>query len=186
MAYQEDEEPMDVPAVLAALNEALSMMYRSALQYTVVSGSLFGLQYLALGAELRTYGESELADARRVVEKVAALGGTPTTYVTPFDWTGDPEAAVQGIVAAEQEAIDGLRAVIPHTGTEGRSEALEHLMEHLILRKQDQIDFLTRTSARPRRTGRALHRSTRRENPSVGTALTRACGHPPTVPVHDW
>jgi hypothetical protein len=36
--------------------------------------------------------------------------------------------------------------VIPHTGTEGRSEALEHLMEHLILRKQNQIDFLTRTA----------------------------------------
>ena len=149
MAYQEDEEPMDVPAVLAALNKALSMLYRSALQYTVVSGSLFGLQYLALGAELRTYGEAELADARLVVEKIAALGGTPTTYLTPFEWTGDPEAAVRTVVGAEQEAIDGLRAVIPHTGTEGRSEALEHLMEHLILRKQNQIDFLTRSVRDP-------------------------------------
>ncbi len=149
MTYQDDEEPMDVPAVLAALNKALSMLYRSALQYTVVSGSLFGLQYLALGSELRSYGEAELADSRLVVEKIAALGGTPTTYVTPFEWTGDPEAAVGMVVAAESEAVDSLRAVIPHTGTEGRSEALEHLMEHLILRKQNQIDFLTRTIRQP-------------------------------------
>ena len=144
MAYQEDEEPMDVPAVLEALNAVLSMLYRSALQYTVASGSLFGLQYLALGAELRTYGEAELADTRFVVEKLAALGGTPTTDVKPFGWTGEPEDAVRMVVACEKEAIDALRAVIPHTGTEGRSEALEHLMEHLILRKQNQIDFLNR------------------------------------------
>src|SRR5581483_2052184 len=125
MGYQEDEEPMDVPAVLAALDKALSMLYRSALQYTVVSGSLFGLQYLALGTELRAYGEAELADTRFVVEKIAALGGSPTTAVTPFDWSGDPEEAVGLILASEKEAIDALRAVIPHTGTEGRSEALE-------------------------------------------------------------
>ena len=149
MAYQEDEEPMDVPAVLAALNKALSMLYRSALQYTVFSGSLFGLEYLALGSELRSYGDAELADTRFVVEKIAALGGTPTTYVTAFGWTGDPEEAVGMLLANEKEAIDGLRAVIPHTGTEGRSEALEHLMEHLILRKQNQIDFLTRTVREP-------------------------------------
>lgn len=140
---------MDVPGVLAALNKALSMLYRSALQYTVVSGSLFGLQYLALGSELRSYGEAELADSRLVVEKIAALGGTPTTYVTPFDWTGDPEAAVDMVLTSENHAVDSLRAVIPHTGTEGRSEALEHLMEHVILRKQNQIDFLTRTVRQP-------------------------------------
>lgn len=145
MGYQDDEEPMDVPAVLAALNKALNMQYRSALFYTVVSGSLFGLQYLALGSELRTYGEAELADTRFVVEKIAALDGTPSTYVMPFEWTPEPERAVQMLIDTEREAIDALRAVIPHTGTEGRSEALEHLVEHLILRKQNQIDFLTRT-----------------------------------------
>ena len=149
MGYQEDEEPMDVPAVLDALNEVLSKLYRSALQYTVVSGSLFGLQYLALGTELRAYGEAELADTRFVVEKIASLGGTPTTYVTTFSWTGEPEEAVRMLVDCENEAIDALRAVIPHTGTEGRSEALEHLMEHLILRKQNQIDFLTRAVRQP-------------------------------------
>jgi len=140
---------MDVPAVLVALNNALNMLFRSALQYTVVSGSLFGLQYLALGSELRAYGEAELADTRFVVEKIAALGGTPSTYVTPFEWTAEPTGAVQLLIDAENEAIDALREVIPPSGTEGRSEALEHLMEHLILRKQNQIDFLTRTMRDP-------------------------------------
>ncbi len=37
--------------------------------------------------------------------------------------------------------------IIPATGSEGRGEALEHLLEHLILRKQDQADFLRRALA---------------------------------------
>jgi len=34
--------------------------------------------------------------------------------------------------------------VIPHSGQEPRPEALEHLMEHLIMRKQNQVDWLRR------------------------------------------
>lgn len=141
----EEAKPMDVPAVLDELNRSVGLLYRSALQYTVMSASLFGLEYLALGGELRTYGEAELADARLVVEKIASLGGEPATEVAPFGWSGDPETAVALVIETEQEAIDALREVIPHSGTEGRSEALEHLIEHVILRKQNQLDFLFRT-----------------------------------------
>lgn len=34
--------------------------------------------------------------------------------------------------------------MIPETGNDGASEALEHLIEHVLLRKQDQIDYLVR------------------------------------------
>jgi hypothetical protein len=48
------------------------------------------------------------------------------------------------LIACETEAVDALQGAIEPTGREGRSEALEHLLEHLIMRKQAQIDFLTR------------------------------------------
>ena len=35
-----------------------------------------------------------------------------------------------------------LHAVIPHTGQQPHSEALEHRLEHVIMRKQQQIDYL--------------------------------------------
>lgn len=35
-----------------------------------------------------------------------------------------------------------LHEVITHSGQEPRSEALEHRLEHVIMRKQQQIDFL--------------------------------------------
>ena len=44
---------------------------------------------------------------------------------------------------------EALHAVIPHSGQEARSEALEHLMEHIIMRKQNQVDWLRRARREP-------------------------------------
>ncbi len=53
-------------------------------------------------------------------------------------------AAVDLLIDTECEALAALHAVIPHTGQEPRSEALEHLLEHVIMRKQEQVDTLLR------------------------------------------
>jgi hypothetical protein len=53
------------------------------------------------------------------------------------------------LIDCETEAVEALRAAIEPTGPDAVSEALEHLLEHLILRKQSQIDFLRRASATP-------------------------------------
>ena len=46
-----------------------------------------------------------------------------------------------------EERLDEAGAVAClNAALEGRSEALEHLMEHLILRKQEQVDFLERAT----------------------------------------
>ena len=140
---------MNVPAVLEKLNAALALQHRSALQYTMTSGSVFGLQFQGLGDRLWAYAQAELADARLLVEKIASLGGAPTITVEPLNFHGAPDEAVEWLIDSESEAIDSLKAVIPDTGNEGRSEALEHLLEHLIMRKQNQVDFLLRASRQP-------------------------------------
>jgi bacterioferritin (cytochrome b1) len=138
------EEALDVDLAGERLNAALSLQYRSVLGYTLASGSLFGFEYQALGDRLWEYGQSELADARLLVEKIVALEGDPTTEVARLSWTGDPAAAVNWLIETETEAIEALQAGIEPTGREGRSEALEHMLEHMIMRKQNQVDFLVR------------------------------------------
>jgi bacterioferritin (cytochrome b1) len=138
------EETLDVEAAVAKLNAALRLQYRSVLQYTLTSGSLFGFEFQSLGDRMWEYGQAELADARQLVEKVVALGGDPDTEAGPLRWTGDPGEAVEWLIESEGEAIEALQAAIEPTGREGRSEALEHLLEHLIMRKQNQVDFLLR------------------------------------------
>jgi bacterioferritin (cytochrome b1) len=138
------EETLDVEAAIERLNETLRLQYRSALQYTLTSGSLFGFEFQGFGDRLWDCGRAELDDARLLVEKVVSLGGEPITEVAELRWTGVPANAVEWLIDSEREAIEALQRAIEPTGREGLSEALEHLLEHLILRKQSQVDFLLR------------------------------------------
>jgi bacterioferritin (cytochrome b1) len=140
----EEEEKLDVEAAVERLNAVLALQHRSALQFSLNAGSLFGFEFQALGDRLWEFGQAELRDARLLVEKVVALGGDPTTEVAELRWTGDPADAVEWLIETESEAVEALQAAIEPTGREGRSEALEHLLEHLIMRKQNQVDFLLR------------------------------------------
>ncbi len=139
-----DDEKLDVDAAVRLLNEALTLQYRSVLQYTINSASLFGFEFQALGDKLGEFGRAEQEDARLLVEKIVALGGEPTTDVADLRWTGDPADAVEWLIETEGEVVEALQASIEPTGREGRSEALEHMLEHLIMRKQNQVDFLLR------------------------------------------
>jgi bacterioferritin len=143
------EEKMDVEAQIECLNRALELQLRSVLEYALVSGSVIGLEYQAHAEKMRTHALSELEDATRLVEKVTALGGAPSTEVAPLSFTGDPAAALDGLIEHEGEALEALQAAIEPTGREAASEAVEHLLEHIIMRKQEQVDYLLRARRRP-------------------------------------
>jgi bacterioferritin (cytochrome b1) len=117
------------------------------LQYSLAAASLVGTEVPALSSILAERSDSELADARRLMEKIVALDGMPTTAVAELRVLRDPGDAIVWLIECETEAVRALQAAIEPTGRDGRSEALEHLLEHLILRKQSQIDLLTRAGA---------------------------------------
>lgn len=138
------DEPMDVAAVVELLNRALPLQMRSAILYTWAGASATGFELQAVGAKLEGFGRLELDDGRRLVEKVFALGGKATTAAAPFEPLDLSGNGIDALIELEAEALDALHAVIPKTGQEARSEALEHLLEHVIMRKQEQVDFLER------------------------------------------
>ncbi len=141
-----DRDPMDEQAVIGALNEALALQHRSAIAYTVAAGSLTGFPFQPLALELGRFALEETSDARHLVEKIVTLGGEPTTDVAPLPVHADPAEAIEALIEHETKAIEALQGVIPPSGQEGRSEALEHRMEHMIMRKQEQVDALIRAS----------------------------------------
>ena len=141
-----DRDPMDVDAVVEALNAALALQHRSSIAYVVAAGSLTGFQFQPLALELGRFAREEVDDARHLVEKLVTLGGTPTTDVADLPFEADPEKAIEALIDHETRTIEALQAVIPPSGQEGRSEALEHRMEHMIMRKQEQVDALIRAS----------------------------------------
>jgi bacterioferritin (cytochrome b1) len=140
---------MDTKKVLAQLNAALEMQLRSLLQFTQASGSMFGIEVQGVAEKLWTFAEHELEDTRLIVEKITALGGDPTTKIGKLAWDPDPAKTLDHLIETEDEVTEALHAVIPHSGQEAASEALEHLMEHIIMRKQNQIDWLRRARRTP-------------------------------------
>jgi bacterioferritin (cytochrome b1) len=142
------KDPMEVEEAVEALNVALRLQQRSALAYTHMAGTLVGFQFHGLAEEMRSFALAELDDARHLVEKITTLGGRPTVEIAPIESHGDSEKLIRWLIDAETEA---LQDVIPTTGQEGRSEALEHRLEHIIMRKQEQVDALIRASGGPSR-----------------------------------
>jgi bacterioferritin (cytochrome b1) len=146
---QNKKDPMEVENAIEALNAALRLQHRSALAYTHMAGTLVGFQFFGLAEEMRSYAPAELEDARHLVEKITTLGGRPTVDVAEIVDHEDSEELIKWLIEAETEAIEALQDVIPYTGQEGRSEALEHRLEHIIMRKQEQVDALIRATGGP-------------------------------------
>jgi bacterioferritin (cytochrome b1) len=142
----DSEERLDEETAVERLNAALALQYRSALQYSIAAASLRGLEAQAVGSKLTQFGDEELSDARRLIEKIVSFGGEPTTEVAELRYQREAREAIGWLIECERDAVEMLKDAIEPTGREGRSEALEHLLEHLILRKQEQVDFLDRTA----------------------------------------
>jgi len=143
------DEKMDVDEQIDCLNTALRLQHRSVLQYSLVAGSVIGLEYQAHADKMRQHALSELEDATRLVEKITALGGEPTTEVAPISFNSDPARAIDKLIDDEGETLEALQAAIEPTGREAASEAVEHRLEHMIMRKQEQVDYLLRARRRP-------------------------------------
>ncbi len=144
-----DDERMDVPKVLELLGKAIPLQMRSTLQLAWVAGSAIGVEFQSIAVKFEQFSQDELHDTRRLMEKMMALGGTPPTEVAPLEAIPSSIQGVERLIELENETLDALHAIIPATGQEARSEALEHRLEHIIMRKQEQVDYLLRAKRRP-------------------------------------
>ena len=142
-----DKDPMHRNEAIEGLRRALRLQLRSPLSYTLAAGTMTGLTLQPFAAELWEFATRDLDDARRLTEKLVSLGGTPDPDVAPLR-LGDPERTLEQLLETEAEALEALSDVIQHTGQEAEGEALEHLLEHMIMRKQEQLDFVLRALGR--------------------------------------
>jgi bacterioferritin (cytochrome b1) len=146
MAGQDDP---DIPALRERLTDALRLQCRSPLLFTLVAATLTGVEAQSVAGRLTGYAAAELEDTTKLVEKAYSLGCVPELEVPNVRADHDVRAGLQRLLDSEVEIIAALHAVIPETGQQPWSEALEHLLEHLIMRKQWQVDFLRRVLGKP-------------------------------------
>lgn len=144
MARGRDKDALDVGAAVEGLRAALPLQLRSAVAYTLAAASLSGFEHVGLAPLLASAAEADLVDARRLAEKLATLGGRAPQRVPDPRLPQGSKAIVRRLIALEAETIEKLQDIIPATGHTGESEALEHRLEHMIMRKQEVVDALER------------------------------------------
>lgn len=98
---------MDIKALIDALNRDLANEYAAIIQYTQYSAKVKG----PWRTELRNFFQTEIPDeqghAQYLADKIAALGGNPTTQAASVPNADSAEEMLRAIQVAEQKAVDG-------------------------------------------------------------------------------
>src|SRR4051795_9443736 len=96
---------VDLPALVAGLNHDLAGEYQAILMYTHYSAKLTG----PYRRELRALFQAEIADeqghAQFLADKIASLGGEPTTELRAVRRADQPREMLEQALAAEKQAI---------------------------------------------------------------------------------
>jgi bacterioferritin len=104
---QSSSTTVDRKVLIEGLNDDLAGEYQAILMYTHYSAKLTG----PYRRELRALFQAEIADeqghAQFLADKIAALGGEPTTQPRPVPQANQPRQMLEHALAAEEQAITG-------------------------------------------------------------------------------
>lgn len=95
---------MDKKALIKALNEDLAGELQAVIQYLTYSARVTGPWRPQLVAFMQTEIQDELMHAQFLADKIAALGGEPTTTPRPVPAADHPRDMLKAILEAELQA----------------------------------------------------------------------------------
>jgi len=96
---------MSRDALIDALNDQLSAEYQAIIQYIQYSAVVTGPHRPELVTFFRAEIPDEQSHAQYLADKIAALGGTPTTVAKPVPTASTPRELLQNVLEAEEQAI---------------------------------------------------------------------------------
>lgn len=96
----------DVKALIDGLNEDLAHEYGAAIQYTYSAAVVSGLYRSAIKPFFEAEISDEMGHAFYLSEKIAALGGTPTTDSAPVEQPTDVKDLLHATLEAEKATIE--------------------------------------------------------------------------------
>jgi bacterioferritin (cytochrome b1) len=137
-------ETTDTRQLVDDLNGALPLLARDALAAAIAAGSLAGPEGVALSEPLRRMAADDVRDLERLAGRISALDGSPALSVRKLQPAGEWRPALESLVAGQRETLDALVSAIPADADDAEGEASEHLLEHLVARKRDDIELLER------------------------------------------
>ena len=121
----------DTKKLLALLNEGLGMEYASQIQYLTQAAITKGAYAEGLIARFREIASDEVEHADILRQRIAALGGTPTTKVGDIQIHPDSLKAIQINLKYENDTVEFYRKVLNLIPADYPIlyEAIEHVLE---------------------------------------------------------
>ena len=96
---------MEKEKLIQGLNEDLAHEYQAIIQYTTYAAMVSGIHRQELKELFLAEIQDELRHAQLLSDKIAALGGKPTTVPTPVPEAEDARAMLEAILKAEAETV---------------------------------------------------------------------------------
>ena len=96
----------DLKELIDGLNDDLAHEYGAAIQYTYSASVVSGLFRSALKPFFEDEINDEMGHALYLSEKIAALGGTPTTESAPLEQPTEVKELLNATLKAEQATIE--------------------------------------------------------------------------------
>lgn len=133
-------------SLIDGLNRDLAGEYQAILMYIDYSAKLTGPYRRELRALFQTEVTDEQRHAQFLADKIAALGGEPTTLPNPVPFANQPRVMLEQALAAEQQAImeyTERRDQADAIGDIGLKVALENLIADEMGHKEEIERILT-------------------------------------------
>ena len=96
---------MEKQKLIQGLNEDLAHEYQAIIQYTTYAAMVSGIHRQELKELFLAEIQDELRHAQLLSDKIAALGGKPTTVPAPVPEAEDARAMLEAILKAEAETV---------------------------------------------------------------------------------
>ena len=134
----------DPAATARDLDACLDLLARDAVSAAMAAGALPGPEGVALREPLRRMAEDDIRDVERLVARMVSLGGKPRAKVDAISLQKTWKSALRALVGSQRQTLDALVNAIPADADDAEGEATEHLLEHMIARKRDDMELLER------------------------------------------
>jgi bacterioferritin len=113
--------------LIEALNEDLAGELQAVILYTTYAAAVTGPHRPMLRQFFQAEIPDELAHAQFLADKIASLGGTPTTQPRKVPQTTDPRQMLANVLAAEKQAIADYKARAEQAAAYGDKGLATHL-----------------------------------------------------------
>ena len=137
---------LDKTKLIQLMNEGLEMEYASQIQYLTQAAITTGPYAEGLIARFKEIASDEMEHAEILRNRIAALGGTPTTKVGPIQIHKESLQAVKINLKYERETVDFYRKIlnlIPHDEV-----ILYEAVEHVLQDSQEHVEELERLTGK--------------------------------------